>query len=128
MRDPSWGTVGAVLERYDGWTTGTPVKRWRVDLPVDDDRFYPKSMDIAGDYAFVVAVKPTGGQTGMVYVYNLADGTPAGKIWPGKEVGGHSGWVDITHALSAFKRANGEYLMLVEEDFRGKCILYRWRP
>jgi hypothetical protein len=128
MRDPSWGTVGAVLERYGGWTTGTPVKRWRVDLPVDDDKYYPKSMDIAGDYAFVVAVKPTGGQTGMVSVYNLADGTPVGKIWPGKEVGGYSGWVDITHALSAFKRADGEYLMLVEEDFRGKCILYRWRP
>lgn len=39
-----------------------------------------------------------------------------------------TGWVDITHALSAFKRANGQYLMLVEEDFRGKCISYRWRP
>jgi|GEM_PF-1621482 len=128
MRDPAWGSVGAVLERYDGWTTGSPVKRWRVDLPVDDTKVYPKAMDIAGDYAFVVAVKPVGGQTGMVYVYNLADGTPAGKIWPGREVGGYSGWVDITHALSAFKRADGEYLMLVEEDFRGKCILYRWRP
>jgi len=48
MRDPSWGTVGAVLDRYDGWTTGTPVKRRRVDLPVDDNKFYPKAMDIAG--------------------------------------------------------------------------------
>ncbi len=126
--DPAWGEVGAVLERYDGWTTGKPVKRWRADLPVDDEKVYPKAMDIAGDYAFVVAVKPVGGQTGMIYVYNLADGTSAGRIWPGREVGGYSGWVDITHAIGAFKRSDGEYLILVEEDFRGKCILYRWRP
>ena len=55
----------------------------------------------------------------------LADGMPAGKIWPGREVGGQSGWVDITHALSALKLADDEYRMLVEEDFRGKCMLYR---
>lgn len=128
VRDPAWGEVGAVLERYDGWTTGKPVKRWRAELPVDDEKVYPKAMDIVGDYAFVVAVKPVNGQTGMIYVYKLADGTQVGRIWPGKAVGGFSGWVDITHAIAAFRRSNGEYLVLVEEDFRGKCILYRWTP
>jgi hypothetical protein len=75
-----------------------------------------------------VAVKPVDGRTGLIHVFKLADGTPAGRIWPGKEVGGFSGWVDISHAISAHRRTDGEYLILVEEDFRGKCLFYRWRP
>jgi hypothetical protein len=34
----------------------------------------------------------------------------------------------MPHAVQALKRKDGEYLVLVEEDFRGKNLLYRWRP
>lgn len=29
---------------------------------------------------------------------------------------------------AAFKRKNGQYLVLVEDDWRGKNLLYRWLP
>jgi hypothetical protein len=34
----------------------------------------------------------------------------------------------MPYAITALKRTNGEYLVLVEEDWRGKNLLYRWRP
>ncbi len=49
---------------------------------------------------------------------------------PGPALGGveHTGWIDILTGITAFKRANGEYLVFVEEDYIAKSILYRWRP
>ena len=128
VKDPAWGQVGAVLDRYDGWTAGKRERRWRAELPRDDEKLFPKAMDITGDYAFMVQVKPTRGIYALLNVFSLTDGKVVGQIWPGDAVGGFSGWVDITHAIHAHKRQDGEYLILVEEDFRGKNILYRWRP
>ena len=128
VKDPAWGEVGAVLDCYESWTAGKPRKLWSTPLPVDDENVYPKAMAIAGDHAFIVSVKPNKGRTGLITVYGLKDGKTVGEIWPGAEVGGLSGWVDISHAISAHKRKDGEYLILVEEDFRGKCMLYRWKP
>jgi hypothetical protein len=120
--------VGAVLERYDHWSSGKPIKRWRSMLPTDDEGVLPKALDCAGDHAFVVSVKPVDGVAGTVHVLRLSDGVKVGVIRPGPEVGHLSGWVDIPFAISALKRTTGEYLVLVEEDFRGKSILYRWQP
>ena len=126
--DPAWGEIGAVLERHDGWTAGKPQRRWRIDVPRDDEKLYPKAMDIVGDYAFVVQVKTTQKRAAVVSVFSLDDGAFVGEMWPGKVVGGFSGWVDISHGIRAHKRRNGEYIILVEEDFRGKNIMYRWTP
>jgi hypothetical protein len=46
---------------------------------------------------------------------------------PGPEVGKESGWVDIPDGIRAYKRTNGEYLVFVEEDAKGKIIVYRWK-
>jgi hypothetical protein len=34
----------------------------------------------------------------------------------------------MPYAMDAMKRKDGEYLVLVEADWRGKNLLYRWRP
>jgi hypothetical protein len=34
----------------------------------------------------------------------------------------------MPYSVAAMKRKNGDYLILVEEDWRGKNILYRWTP
>ncbi len=124
----SWGLIGSVMARYDNWVAGKAKKRWEIDMPTDDEGLHPKSFDVAGDYVFTVQCKPTQGKPAMVSVFQADTGKLLGVMVPGEEVGGNSGWVDITHGIRAFKRKNGEYLIIVEEDWRGKNLLYRWRP
>lgn len=125
---PSWGLVGAVLERHDGWTSGQSRRRWRMTLPRDDEGLYPKSLSVAGDYLFTVQVKHTGGIPARVTVIGTADGQTVGTMAPGPEVGGASGWVDMTHGIQAIQRRNGDYLVIVEENFRAKNLIYQRRP
>ncbi|HVV74043.1 MAG TPA: hypothetical protein VHI52_21495 [Verrucomicrobiae bacterium] len=80
----------------------------------------------AGDYVF------TGGWKGRgrVWMNRLSDGAAVGVLDPGPNVGGveNTGWIDILTGISAFKRSTGEYLVFVEEDYKGKVLLYRWKP
>lgn len=83
-------------------------------------------MTAAGDYVFSGGWKGRG----RVWINQLSDGAPVGVLEPGPEVGGPdaTGWIDLLTGIQAFKRSNGEYLVFVEENFRGKTLLYRWRP
>jgi len=128
-KEPSWGLVGSVLDRYDGWLADPPrERRWRIELPVDDENLFPKSLIVEGDHVFTVQVKPTQGVSALVSVFGTRDGAFVGTMFPGDTVGASSGWVDIFQGIAALRRADGEYLILVEENWRGKNILYRWRP
>ena len=124
----SWGLVGAVCARYERWGEGNRTAKYVIDLPMDNDKLHPKAVDVAGEYVFAVAVKTTGRKPAMVHVYKADNGSKVGVMYPGKEVGGASGWVDIPYGIRAFQRSTGEYLVLVEEDWRAKNILYRWTP
>ncbi len=80
----------------------------------------------AGEYAF------TGGwkERGRVHVNRLSDGAEVGVFDPGPTVGGveNTGWIDILTGITAFRRSSGEYLVFVEEDYKAKVLMYRWRP
>jgi hypothetical protein len=54
----------------------------------------------------------------------------SGQHDPGPSLGGveNTGWIDILTGIAAHKRKDGEYLVFVEEDYKAKVILYRWRP
>ncbi|MFN4243917.1 MAG: hypothetical protein ACK4PI_11865 [Tepidisphaerales bacterium] len=84
------------------------------------------SVTAAGDYVF------TGGyrERGRIYVNRMSDGAFVGKLVPGDEVGGpdRTGWIDLLTGIAAHRRSDGEYLVFVEENYRGKTLLYRWRP
>ena len=45
-------------------------------------------------------------------------------------VGGveNTGWVDLLTGITAFKRSTGEYLVFVEENYKAKSLIYRWKP
>ena len=60
----------------------------------------------------------------------MSDGGEVGVLDPGPTVGGveATGWIDVLTGITAFKRSDGEHLVFVEEDYRGKSVLYRWRP
>jgi hypothetical protein len=134
QRIETWGVIGASARRYDGWLAGPRTLAWTNNaLPRDGNTdpnegpLTPESFDVAGDYFFVGMVKPTDGRQ-YVHVHSLTNGAYLGTFQPGSAVGGVAGWLDMPYALQALKRANGEYLILVEEDFRGKNLLYRWCP
>jgi len=128
VQAPSWGLMGGVLARYDNWAKGNRKPRYTVVMPKDDDNLFPKEFDVAGDYIFAVMVKPTKGVPSMVHVYRADTGEKVGVMVPGQEVGGNSGWVDMVHGIHAFKTSSGDYLVVVEEDWRGKNLVYHWRP
>ena len=129
----SWGVTGKTLRRYDGWLKGDKTARWTIQLPMNPDGegkgkpLSPESLATAGDYLFVGMCKPDYGKQ-HVHILALGDGAYVGSFVPGSEVGGNAGWPDMPYAVAALKRKNGEYLVLVEEDWRGKNLLYRWTP
>lgn len=116
-----WGIVGTEIVRYDNWSTTKDV-RWRVALPYNpvEPELIIKAMDVAGDRVFAVDSRKA-----EVYVYDTATGDSVTKLTPGPEVASESGWVDIPYGLRAYRRANGEYLVFVEEDAKAKVIVYR---
>ncbi len=79
-----------------------------------------------GGYAF------TGGwkTRGQIWVNRLSDGAEVGMFDPGPTVGGveNTGWIDLLTGITAFKRSTGEYLVFVEENYKAKSLIYRWKP
>ncbi|MHA4806877.1 Ig-like domain-containing protein [Flavitalea flava] len=117
-----WGRIGRIICRYNNWKGGNRTANVTTVLDYTNQEA-PKAFDIAGDYAFVTACKEE-----KTWVYATANGSMTGILTPGPEVNSKSGWVDIAYGTRAFKRSNGEYLILNEEDLFGKVIMYRWCP
>ncbi|QQS03748.1 MAG: hypothetical protein IPK50_15765 [Fibrobacterota bacterium] len=140
IRPNEWGRTGSVFAKYEGWTAGARKLAWKIALPLDNrdaniGDATLKDMSIAGDYAFFVTCNSTPATT--VYVYSLKDGSLVGTILPGPEIAGDIsfmgsmgglGWVDMAFGIQAFKRSNGEYQILVEDDVHAKNVWYHWCP
>lgn len=129
-----WGMVGTEILRFDRWSRGNRTPTWRIALPYQPETgaggpgasvpmTVVKAFCTAGDYIFAVEAR-----TARVHVYNAHTGRATGDMVPGLEVGNESGWVDFPDAIRATRRKNGEYLVFVEEDAKGKVIVYRWTP
>ncbi|MEH2236995.1 hypothetical protein [Nostoc sp.] len=117
------GVVGSEIARFDNWSQGNRTPRWRIVIPYDTTgkrEVSTAAMSVAGDHVFAVTVK-----TAEVYVYNAKTGAQVQQLKPGPEVGSESGWIDIPYGIRAFRRSNGEYLVFVEENWKGKVIMYR---
>lgn len=129
-----WGAVGSELLRFEGWSTGKPKLAWRTALPYDPETHTKTpgasvsntiivSLCTAGEYAFAVESR-----TAIVHVYRLSDGSKVGTLAPGPEVFKESGWVDFRDAIRAVQRKNNTYRIFVEEDWKGKVLVYDWTP
>jgi len=129
--DGLWKVMGRVICRYDHWSKGPSPPRWQIapDYTVDGSwKGKPASMSVAGDYVLVVYVVG-----GRIEVYDAQTGASVGHLKPSPEVGGDLpgeavGWVDIPEGIQAIRRTNGEYVVLVEEDWKSKILMYQWRP
>lgn len=121
--------AGSEIARFDNWSKGDRgaahrQPRWRIVVPHDTTgkrEIVTASMSVAGDYVFSVTSK-----TAEVNVYNAKTGTLVKTLKPGPEVANESGWIDIPQGIRAVKRSNGEYIVFVEENWKGKVILYRF--
>ena len=121
-----WKEAGPVLARYDNWTSGTPTMQLLISLPWSTQtspQVTPVGVAVAGNYIFVAEL-----YTPKVDVYDARTGQPVGYMTPGANVGNTSGWVDIYLGISAVQRANGEYVVALEDDARAKILTYRWTP
>lgn len=83
-------------------------------------------MTAAGDYVFTGRWK----KRGRIGVNRMSDGAERGVFDPGETVGGNknTGWMDGMPGITAHRRQDGEYLVFVEEDYKAKVLVYRWRP
>ncbi len=124
--DPGfWKEAGRVLVRYDKWSSGHPEQRYVLRLPWDPKAkppVTPAGLTVEGQYLFVVE------PAGNVHVFDKTSAKEIGTFGPGAEVGNASGWVDVPFGITAHRQPNGEYLIFVEEDARGKVLMYRWKP
>ena len=119
-----WGIVGTEIIRYDNWSTTAKI-RWRIALPYNPEAnpmVIIKAMDVVGNRVFA-----GDSRTAQIYVYDASTGALVTKLAPGPEVAQESGWLDIPYALRAFQHRNGEFLVLVEEVWKAKVMLYRLR-
>ncbi len=116
------------IARYDHWDKGNRTATWVANIPFDPDpnnTWAPNSFTVAGDFFFVDFWVPH---------YNLAfsakTGGYVGRFVPGTDVGGvnNVGNTDEWQANAAFRRSNGEYILLQEEDYQAKNLMYRWTP
>ncbi|MEH2441142.1 hypothetical protein [Nostoc sp.] len=117
------GVAGSEIARFDNWSKGNRTPKWRTVIPYDTTgkrEVSTAAISVAGDRVFAVTVK-----TAEVYVYNAKTGAQVQQLKPGPEVGSESGWIDIPYGIRAFRRSNGEYLVFVEENWKGKVIVYR---
>jgi hypothetical protein len=120
-----WGLIGGAIARYDRWSQGNRQAAWVV--PVNQQVGLPKAISHAGDYLFV-SFHHRGGNVAC-HVHDIGDGKLIGALVP-EGLGGVNkvGDSDVPYAIRAFRRANGEYLVLLEENRNAKNILFRWRP
>ena len=130
----SWGVAGKTLRRIDGWRKGTRTASWTAKLPIDPagatgrtSRSPPARSPSRATTSSSGWFKPEGGKQ-HVHVLAARDARYVGSFVPGPEVGANAGWLDMPYAMDATRRDDGSYLLLVEEDWRGKNLLYRWLP
>lgn len=120
-----WGLIGTRLVRIDHFPAD-PKVAWNIRLPYDapkarsDKRRLPKALDVEAGLVFVGYVTDA-----EIEVFDAADGRSLTTLWPGPAVDSITGWFDIPYAIRAHRRKSGDWLVIAEEVWRGKNLLYQ---
>ena len=128
-----WWLGGQIICRYNNWSAGNRTATWQILAPASssDGGGQPFDMDTAGSYLFLVydsSSAQLGIQTGHVEVFRLNDGSDAGWMEPDPTAIGQIGDQDLRESIHAFQRANGQYVVIIEDDMKSKNVMYRWCP
>jgi hypothetical protein len=130
-----WKPMGPVICRFDDWKSPYRKLRWQIIAPYakgsqGHESCEPMGFDVAGDFVFVPytgASKSIGFASGHIEVFRAADGRAVGFMEPSADIG-EIGLQDIRECLVARRRSTGEYVVLLEEDWKSKILMYRWKP
>ncbi|MDR2849038.1 MAG: hypothetical protein LBW77_00595 [Verrucomicrobiota bacterium] len=130
-----WKPMGPAVAVYRDVLKGAPVKLWSAVLPYGTgshghESAEPMSFEIAGDYLFVCytrGLKEDGVKWAFVKVYGLLDGRFVGDLVPERATG-ELGLLDLEDSLRARKLRDGSYLLFLEDDYKAKSVMLRWRP
>jgi hypothetical protein len=119
-----WGLIGSTVARYPNWNSGNRTASHTAVMPKDVTGLSLKSMSVANDYLFAAGSR----DRGKLKVFSANDLSYIGEINPPAEYG-LIGWQDIVHSVQAYQRvANGMYVILTEDNARGKNLVYQWCP
>ena len=66
-------------------------------------------------------------ERGEVTVYNSKTCQPVGWIAPTEVTGNFSGAVDLLNGINVTEAPGGYKIIMVEEDGKGKIMVYRWK-
>lgn len=120
------------VKKFENWGAGNRVSSFTKTLPFNDSQYTAETswgggmavaFTTAGDYIFVLY------GYGHVRILKKTDGGLVGTLkqntngWPGS-----GGQVDAHFGLSAFKRSNGQYILLFENAAWANIMMYRWCP
>ncbi len=131
-KNQHWKPGGPVIARYDGWLKGERRPGWKIVAPYADgsqghSSCEPMGFDVAGGFLFVPytgASQRDGVKHGRVEIFRAADGSSVGYVEPSDDVG-EIGLQDIRECLTAHRRANGEFIVFMEDDYKAKVLTYR---
>lgn len=130
-----WKPMGPVLSAYDNWKSSKPRLRKRIVLPYDKgssghESAEPISFDVAGDYVFVAytrGLKVDGIKNAFVKILRLSDLAVVGNLSAQAQLG-ETGLLDLVESVSATRRPDGQYQILLEDDYKSKVIVFHWQP
>ena len=116
-----WGNCGREVVVYNNWSK--PQQRTiRSRIPYPDGLLNAKSISVL-DKAGLLFVGEM--ETSVVFVYDTDNGNLLGIVEPDLNLVGAVGWIDISEGIRAFERENGEILLLVEDSWTQKEMVYR---
>ena len=131
------GTLaGNTMVRISNWSSSKNEGEM-IKMPFDNsdpsipNRIMPKEFAACDDkYAFVSYVfnGGTSNPNPPVKVFDMTTQTYIGEMYPKGDINSVSGWVDMVGSIKVMQRSTGEYICLVEEDYQGKIIMYKWSP
>ena len=124
---PAQGAFSKIV-KIENWDKGNRKPKFAVEIPWDPDPnnpWSPNSFTVSDDFLFVDFWLPH-----YNLIFSAHDGAYVGKFVPGNDVGGvpNVGNTDEFQANTSFRRPNGEYIVVQEEDYQAKFLMYRWTP
>ena len=124
---PSAGGFSQIV-RYDNWDKGNRKAKWVINVPFDPDpnnTWSPVSFSQVEKFIFVDFNTPH-----YTLIYSAVDGSYVGEFTPSNDVGGlpNVGNDDEWQSTRALALNSGEYILLKEEDYQAKQLMYKWNP